>query len=234
MDTFADRFFHKRSSQEMIQANAAADAAKMEQLQRQVDEYYDLLQNMRKVNLKAAENMEKMQNVLQESFEKISALRDQESLLPDIKRQIDELAKQGNNTQAEREAILSELKTQIEEFVPQIRTQVEEIMPQIKTQVDELAPQIKEQVDELVPQIKTQLDESFKQSDDFLHRENVKVYRNVQASVIDELNKQTDTLTRNQEEGFKKQKAVLPISIIIMLLVLADIFINLFNIIIKF
>lgn len=223
MDTFADRFFHKRSSQEMIQANAAADAAKLEQLQRQVAEYETLLQDMRKVNLKATENMEQMQKVLQESFEKISALKDQEALLPDIKSRMEELANQGNDTQAEREALLSELKTQIEEFVPQIRAQV-----------DELAPQIKEQVEELVPQIKTQLDESFKQSDDFLHRENVKVYRNVQASVIDELNKQTDTLTRNQEEGFKKQKAVLPISIIIMILVLADIFINLFNIIIKF
>ncbi|MCH5250179.1 MAG: hypothetical protein J1E98_09605 [Lachnospiraceae bacterium] len=223
MDTFADRFFHKRSSQEMIQANAAADAAKLEQLQRQVAEYETLLQDMRKVNLKAAENMEQMSEVLQESFEKISALKDQEALLPDIKSRMEELANQGNDTQAEREALLSELKTQIEEFVPQIRAQV-----------DELAPQIKEQVEELVPQIKTQLDESFKQSDDFLHRENVKVYRNVQASVIDELNKQTDTLTRSQEEGFKKQKAVLPISIIIMLLVLADIVINLFNIIIKF
>ena len=223
MDTFADRFFHKRSSQEMIQANAAADAAKLEQLQRQVAEYETLLQDMRKVNLRAAENMEQMQKVLQESFEKISAVKDQEALLPDIKEKMEELARQGNDTQAEREALLSELKTQIEEFVPQIRAQV-----------DELAPQIKEQVEELVPQIKTQLDESFKRSDDFLHRENVKVYRNVQASVIDELNKQTDTLTRNQEEGLKKQRAVLPISIIIMLLVLADIVINLFNIIIKF
>ncbi len=44
MDTFMDRLSHRKSSQEMIQANSAADAAKMEQLQNQVTEYDTLLQ----------------------------------------------------------------------------------------------------------------------------------------------------------------------------------------------
>ena len=253
MDTFIDRFSHRRSSQEMIQANAAAEAAKMQQLQRQVDEYDTLLQDMRKVNLKAADNLNQMQKVLKESFEKLESMQkdngdtqsEEAALVSEIKKQIEELLKQGNDTQSEREALLSEMKNQhdelipqiraqLEEFVPQIKGQVEELVPQIKDQVEELMPQIKGQVEELVPQIKSQMDEAFQRSDDFLHRENVKVYRNVQAALTEELDKRTNTLTQKQEEGIKKQKALLPISIVIMLMVIIDIVINLLGIVIKF
>ena len=231
MDTFIDRLSHRRSSQEMIQANAAADAAKIEKLQRQVEEYDALLQDMRKVNLRTAENMNQMQKVLQESFEKLEAVQNDnsdtkamgENLVSEIKQQIAELMRQGNDNQAEREALLSEMKNQLEEFMPQIKTQMEEFMPQIKAQMEEF-----------VPQIKTQMDEAFQRSDDFLHKENVKVYRNVQAAMTEELDKRTKTLTQIQEEGIRKQKALLPISIVIMLMVIVDIVINLFNIVIKF
>lgn len=201
MDTFMDRFSHRRNSQEMIQANSAADAAKMEQLKQQIAEYDTLLQDMRKVNLKAAENMEQMQRVLQEGFDKIEAVKVQDDFMPEIKKQIEELMQQGNDTQSERETLLSEMKTQLEE---------------------------------LLPQIKKQMDESFQRSDDFLHRENVKVYRNVQAAMTEELEKRTNVLTQKQDESIRKQKALLPISVIIMLMVIVDIIINLFNIIIKF
>lgn len=40
----------------------------------------------------------------------------------------------------------------------------------------------------------------FKHSDDFNHKENVKVYRNVQAVIIDELKKQTEELTEENKK----------------------------------
>ena len=39
MDTFMDKLAQKMNAQEMIKANSAAEAAKMEQLQNQVAEY---------------------------------------------------------------------------------------------------------------------------------------------------------------------------------------------------
>ena len=172
MDTFMDRLSHRKSSQEMIQANAAADAAKMEQLQNQVTEYDALLQDMRKVNLKAAENMEQMQHMLEEALKKIEAV------------------KAADDTKAEIEKLFTELKKQMEEI--SLR------------------------------------------SDDFHHKENVKVYRNVQASMEEALEKQTDTVSQKIGESSKKQRALLPVSVIIMLMVIIDIVINLFNIVIKF
>ena len=50
----------------------------------------------------------------------------------------------------------------------------------------------------------TSLEERMKQTDEFVHKENVKVYRNVQAVVVDELKKQTETLLlENQKLGSK-------------------------------
>ncbi|MBD5522457.1 MAG: hypothetical protein HDR03_14745 [Lachnospiraceae bacterium] len=199
MDTFIDRLSHKKSSQEMIQANAAADAAKMEQLQNQVAEYdtliqkqsaeydaliqkqsaeYDvMIQDMRKVNLRAAENMDKMQQMLEAALKKIEAVKEADST-------------QADDAKAELEQLFTELKKQMEEISMR--------------------------------------------SDDFQHKENVKVYRNVQASMAEELEKQTSTISQKISEGAKKQSALLPVSIIIMLMVIIDIVINLFNIVIKF
>ncbi len=84
-------------------------------------------------------------------------------------------------------------------------------------------------------QIKELLEEKFKQSDDFLHRENVKVYRNVQAAVSDELNKQTEVLQsekRHSKNG--AGKATLVFTILTMIGVIVDIIVQLFSITIQF
>lgn len=172
MDTFMDKLAQKRNAQEMIKANSAAEAAKMEQLQNQVAEYENLLQEMRKVNLKTAENAEQMQRVLQESLQKVEAIQ------------------ASGNSPEDREQLLADMKKQLEE--------------------------------------------AFAHTEEFQHKENVKVYRNVQAAMIEELNKQTEVLTEKQQESCKKQKAVLPVSICILLFVLVDIIINLFNITLVF
>lgn len=166
MDTFMDKLMQQqRTAQGMIEANSAADAAKMEMLQRQMSGYEMLLQEMRKINLKTIENTEQMQKAIQASFQKI------ESFQAD------------NNAQAATEEFLKEMKKQLE---------------------------------------------------DSFHKECIKVYRNVQASMMEEMDKQAAALTAKQQENNKKQKMLLPVAAITMLLVAADILIHLFNIVIPF
>lgn len=55
---------------------------------------------------------------------------------------------------------------------------------------------------------KKAIEELFRQSDDFVHKENVKVYRNVQAVVVDELKNQTEGLTKHNQELYAKVKSV--------------------------
>lgn len=164
-----DKLVQKRNAQGMIDANAAADAAKMEMLQQQVARYELLLQEMRKVNLKTVENMDQMQKAIQASFQKIEEIQ------------------VGNDAHEATEKLLADMKKQMEE--------------------------------------------AFARSDDFFHKECVKVYRNVQASTTEELNKQTDAIAAKQQENGKRQNMLLPVSIITLLLVAADILIHLFNIV---
>lgn len=173
MDTFIDKLAQKRNAQEMIRANMTAEAAKAELLQKQMQAYDELMQEIRQVNLKTVENVAEVQGALKECIDKLEAMQEADK----------------KDAQKEQE----------------------------------------------ITQLKDLLEEKFKQSDDFLHKENVKVYRNVQAAVADELNKQTEVLqseTKKDKNGIAK--AALVISIVTMLGVIADIVVQLFSITVQF
>lgn len=171
MDTFVDKLAQKRNAQEIILANMTAEAAKMEQMQNQMKAYDELMQEIRQVNLKTAENLVDVQNTLKEYMTKLEAMQADDSSDEETRQ---ELARM-------REA----------------------------------------------------MEAKFLQSDDFLHKENVKVYRNVQAAMLEELDKQTRELKKSQEEN-RGSKAVLPISIVILLAVLADIVLHLLTIVLPY
>lgn len=167
MDTFMDKLAQKMNAQEIIKANMAAEAARMEQLQGQVEAYEALLKDMRRVNTKTIENTEQMRKVLQDSLLKISEAQSAGNAGEDVKQ------------------VLAELKQQMEE--------------------------------------------TFQRSDDFMHKENVKVYRNVQAAMVEELGKQTELLMQKQRENTSGKKVLIPLSVITILLVIADIAIHLYD-----
>ncbi len=164
MDTFIDKLAQKRNAQEMIRANTTAETLKMEQMQKQMEAYDGLLQEIRKVNLKTAENAAQVQNVLRECLEKLERVQTDDGQTGGSEQTLEE--------------------------------------------------------------IKKLLQDQFQQSNDFLHKENVKVYRNVQAALIEELNKQTEELKNSQAQN-KTNKAILPVCVLILIGVIADIMIGL-------
>lgn len=170
MDTFIDKIAQKRNAQEMIRANMTAEAVKMEQMENQMKAYDELMQEIRQVNLKTAQNVTELQDVLKDCVSRLEAVQAQD---------------EGQETLTGQE----------------------------------------------LAQIRELLEEKFRQSDDFLHRENVKVYRNVQAAVAEELGKQTEELKKSQIEN-RGSRAVLPISILILIGVIADILIKLFAVVV--
>lgn len=187
MDTFIDKLAQKRNAQEMILANMTAEAAKMEQMQNQMKAYDELMQEVRQVNLKTAENLADVQDTLDEYMDRLDDMQENYGRDDETKQALEQL----------RELFESNGKN--EETI------------QALTQLRELQ------------------EEKFRQSSDFLHKENVKVYRNVQAAVEEALNKQTEELKKSQKEN-RGSKALLPISILILLAVLADIAVHLFSI----
>ncbi|MBD5484424.1 MAG: hypothetical protein HDR18_02675 [Lachnospiraceae bacterium] len=217
MDTFIDKIAQKRNAQEMIRANMTAEAAKMEQMENQLKEYDAIMQEIRQVNLKTAANVGELQEALQECISRLEAMQAQEPLKECISRL------EAMQAQDSLKECISKLEAvQAQEPLKECISRLEAMQAQEKSETlssQELA------------QIREVMEEKFKQSDDFLHRENVKVYRNVQAAVAEELSKQTEELRKSQIEN-RGSRAVLPIAVLILIGVIADILIKLFGIVI--
>lgn len=178
MDNFMDKIAQKLSAQEAIRANAAADAAQMEKLESQVAEYDACMKEMRKLNLKNAENEQKLNDLLVRTGRQI------EDSLNNYSRQLESLTRK-NAAQIQK---LTE-----EAFLKLQRTKSEE-------EKDEEVKQSIEELRKTAGSNMEKLQELFGNSDEFVHKENVKVYRNVQAAVVEELEKQTQALLSARDE----------------------------------
>ena len=71
MDNFTDRLAQRISAQDMIKANAQAEANEMRRLQEQVAQYEAILQDMRKLNYKNSELTDKINVLVDESITKV-------------------------------------------------------------------------------------------------------------------------------------------------------------------
>ncbi|MBO5113013.1 MAG: hypothetical protein J6C12_06675 [Lachnospiraceae bacterium] len=217
MDNFMDKISQKLNSQDMIRANAAADAAEMENLENQVavfkeqiEKYDDCLQEMRKLNLKNMESAQGVQNLAEQASEKLEkTVGEVESASVSRIQQTSDLSIAG--IQQTSDASIAG----INQAVAQSLAKIAEIKD--NSDNDNL-----EKITEAVSGLLTKQDEAFKNLEDFLHTDNVKVYRNVQAAMIEELEKQTNELKEAQEKAAKGTKIILPFAIITMILSLAN------------
>ena len=328
MDNFTDKLAQKLSAQEMIKANAQAEANEMRRLQEQVAQYEAILQDMRKLNYKNSELTDKINALVDESINKVktspaegeegenaevskqlseeiitaidealsnfdsnfgSALNESVNntlLVPvgemkqevsgsvaDIKQiaenfkgsaddiryasdlvrsSADDLKSSADAMNSSIEGIISsseeiknttaELKNSNDELKTSVKTSVDNALLAIRRENREIADHLEyirsgietinrpseeeemlkreeeerklfeEQQKEEARLIKEEedkraLQEMFKQSDDFVHKENVKVYRNVQAVVVDEFKNQTEGLTKQNRELYAKLKS---------------------------
>jgi len=201
MDIFIDKFAQRKNAQEMIKANYMAEAEENERLTARLHRYEDALQEMRRLSYQNMENAEKIKLLLNESLQKIQEVQ---CVTPMV-----------DNT-----ALEEAWKTQFEalsESFKEMQMKVEETLgkPQEQTNIEEL----------FLAQKKT-MEDLEKASEDFMHRESVKVYRNVQAVLEEELPKQTGEITEKVGQAIKESKvskAVLPVCIITLLATLANI-----------
>lgn len=203
MDNFMDKLAQKLNAQEMIKANAAADAAQMNKMQSQMAEYDAALQEIRKLGLKNAEAADKLNELIAESTQKVDELT-KESIA-----KIEAIQAKDNSEQVEKK--LQENQTEIEKKLKENKAEMEE-------KLNGLA--------ETIQANKQEMEELLKKTEEYVHTEDVKVYRNVQAVVVDETAKQTETLSGLQSASGKKITAVLVLAILSLIGVAADVALN--------
>ncbi len=204
MDNFMDKIAQKLNSQEIIRANAAADAAELESLEKQLtlfkeqmEKYDDCLQEMRKLNLKNIESAQEVQSLADTANEKLGqTVGEVEAASVSRIKQTSDLSIAGiNQTLNESLAKIAEIKENSEQF---------------------------ERITENVTGLSDKQEELFRHLEDFLHTDNVKIYRNVQAAVVEELDKQTAELKETVKQAAGQNKVLLPFVIITMIISIAN------------
>lgn len=204
MDNFLDKYTQKFNSQDIIQANAAADAAELESLEKQLtvfrqqmEKYDDCLQEMRKLNLKNIESAQEVQELADKANEKLG------------------------KTAGEVEAVsVSKIKETSDLSIAGINQTLNESLAKI-AEIKESSDHL-DKITENMSGLQAKQEELFKNLEDFLHTDNVKVYRNVQAAMQEELEKQTSELKESYEKAANKSGVLLPFMIITMIISIAN------------
>lgn len=174
MDNFMDKIAQRISSQEVIRANAQAEALQMKRLQAQFETYEELLKEMQQLN------------------QKNTALADTAKSLMDTYKE--RLEQETQEEEAEEEAIEAQ-----EKLLEEVRLSAEELKQTIAGNA-------------------AKTEELLEQSQEFVHKENVKVYRNVQAVIVEELKNQTQELNTKTQNLEKQTAGMKPMMIIALVL----------------
>ncbi|MCR4850440.1 MAG: hypothetical protein K5870_04190 [Lachnospiraceae bacterium] len=195
MDNFMERITRRFSADDIIKANLQADADELDDAKQQLVLFEDqmekvdnALSDMRQINLKNIETAQDISNMTRESTEKIS--------------------KAFEDMQTES---ISRIKETSDMSTAGIAKTVEASLAKISEiqSSDDVEKSVKEGISEII----VKLNEMKSQIEEASHIDHVKIYRNVQASFVEELSKQSAEI---KEETHKKG-AIIPLLVITML-----------------
>lgn len=187
MDNFIDKLAQKFTAGEVIRANQAAEEQELRRLRQQVAEYENCLQEMRKLQLLNTETAESMKQLQACNTEAAESMRQLQACNAETAESMKQLLEK---SYADLDRLTRESLDKITQLtvVNQDKGREEELDRLLKT----LEANQKEIAD------------WFKRADDFLHKENVKVYRNVQAVVVEENKAKTEAILAAQEATARK------------------------------
>lgn len=218
MDTFMDKLAQKLNAQEMIRANSAADAAELSRIKEQNAEYDALIQKIKESsegNAKSAVKLEQSIIQVAEHTERAAQNIEQTARNAEITEQNAKKAAE-NAVRIEQSVELVERNA---EKVEANALKIEELVAAGISKIEEMQAtgQNTEELNGLLAELKKVQAEQFDTLTDHVHKENVKVYRNVQAVVVEELEKQNETVGKTMNTVAKKVGMAVGISIVAML-----------------
>lgn len=175
MDNFIDKLAQKFIAGEVIKANSVAEERELKRLREQVAEYEQCLQEMKKLQMTNTRTAAQLREMMEEQREGVKKLTE-ESI-----RKLEQVKEEETKKdKAYGDTLEAAQKT------------MEELMLSMKQQWENLEKNHKE------------IEKWFQKADDYLHKENVKVYRNVQAVIVEETGKKSEEIMKAQEAAGKK------------------------------
>lgn len=201
MDMFMDKLAQKLTAQEIIRANSAADTEELNRLRNQIAEYNDCLT--------------KLQKLIDEGIEKFQAFQMGSSELDGMME--DNIGK----VSAALRQDVSELTERLEELDMKLGTSNEPVLNALTGLEKSLEEKLQQFDSKLGEQDDGQLAEKLNVVDENVHKECVKVYRNVQAVILAEGEKQREAISDSifGATGIgKKVRTVLTVSVLALII----------------
>ena len=199
MDMFMDKLAQKLTAQEIIKANTAADVEELNKLKNQIAEYNECLVKLQKLIEDGAAKFSEIRTggvetarALEEGTGRTEALRqDVESLKELIEQQQERLDRIDRSAAGQMESLGGQVKS----LTAALGTRMEALAGQ----TEGLSGAVGEKIDQLCGQLEAQacggLSERFDLMEENVHKECVKVYRNVQAVIAEESGRQSEALS---------------------------------------
>lgn len=218
MDTFMDKLAQRLNAQEMIKANTSAEVAETTRLKEQNAMYEALLQKVQESCAQSEAGVAKLEQgvvSIAESTEKVeqgavkvseSAERVEQGALKVAESA--EKTEQGALKVAESAEKVEQNSARVEELISAALAKIAEIQQ---------GEQNTEELNALLEDLKRVQEDKFENLTDHVHKENVKVYRNVQAVVVEELAKSNDLSAKKLASTSRKVTFVLVLSLLTML-----------------
>lgn len=245
MDNFIDKLAQKFIAGEVIRANQAAEEQELRRLRQQVAEYEACLQEMRKLQLRNTETAEDLRLLLEKSHtdmeESLRQLTQNSGML--VEESLRQLTQNGRLDMEESLRQLTQnSRVDMEEGLRQLMEKSYENMDSlVRESLDKISQltaaddgNTVEEINRLLQVLEAnqkEIGDWFKRADDFLHKENVKVYRNVQAVVVEENKTKTEAILTAQEETAKKyHKRTMLMQLLILLAAVAGVILQVLGI----
>lgn len=176
MDIFMDKLAQRTTAQEIIRANTAADVEELNKLKNQIGEYNECLT--------------KLKALIEEGTAKLAAMQSEDSTAGDLVKESLEGIK-----------ALQKTIEGFEQGQRKIEEHVKSIDKSVIWQLELMSRSFDEKVDQLGGLTEEQLTERLSAVEENVHKECVKVYRNVQAVVTEESGKQGEALKEAGEKA---------------------------------
>ena len=248
MDMFMDKLAQRLTAQEIIDANTSADMEEVTRLRNQVAEFDDCLARLKQLVDEIAQKVQEPQaggaeidSLLMESIGKINALSQDTAGLEQLKQLLMDRLDEMDKKQGERLGSMSRITDErLEDVDKNLAEKLDDVDKNLREKLEDVDKNLAEKLeqwggqsnDRPNDQLAEQLTEQFNAAGETVHKECVKVYRNVQAVVTEESGKQTEALTETKGEVGKlrgKLGAVLGFSVAAFILSLLSAAIQVLN-----
>ena len=217
MDIFMDKLAQRATAQEIIQANTAADVEELNRLKNQVGEYNECLVRLQKLIDDGMGRLEGMQSedhevrrLVKESMEGIKALRGTAESLEQCQKKLLEQVGAMDKAAVSRTESMSRSMEEGFGRIEVMGRSVEEGIGLIELmgrsaeeglgRIEVMGKAMEEKLDRMEGLTEAQLTEKLNALEENVHKECVKVYRNVQAVVTEESGRQGEALAEARKE----------------------------------